>query len=194
MRTLSSAADAVIGYHGTSTASATLILHHGFAASRNRYDWLGDGAYFFQESDTFPHSALDHATDWARKCHGKEGCVLRAHIDLVDCMDLLDRGWASALRLAHDRLTARAKPIGMELPTQRGGNHGRDRALINYVVQLLEDEGTTIRSVRGAFGEDGRAAFPGSSLLDLTHVQIAVRDSGVVRDIEIIPLQAALGT
>jgi len=39
-----------IGYHGTSQAVAQVILRDGFVVSRNVYEWLGDGVYFFQDS------------------------------------------------------------------------------------------------------------------------------------------------
>jgi hypothetical protein len=32
-----------IGYHGTSSATAQVVLRDGFRISHNPYDWLGDG-------------------------------------------------------------------------------------------------------------------------------------------------------
>jgi hypothetical protein len=174
----------VVAYHGTSGSAARAILAEGFVVSANRYDWLGDGTYFFQEVEGFPHSGLEHAWAWALRQHGADPAVLRATIELVDCLDLLDHGWASRLRSVHDALAERAKRMGRDLPRQAGGNHGLDRLLVNYLVGVLADAGRPIRSVRGCFGEDERAAFPRSSLFDLTHVQIAVRDATVVVDLE----------
>jgi hypothetical protein len=170
----------VIAYHGTSGQNVERILREGFVASVNRYDWLGDGSYFFQEVPGFPHTALEHAWAWADKQYAGDQAVICAKIDLLDCMDLLSLGWSSRLRLLHDELSDRARSIGMQLPKQAGGNHGLDRMLINYAAGVLADQGQPVRSVRGCFGEDARAAFPGSSLFDLTHVQIAVRDAGVI--------------
>lgn len=175
---------AVIAYHGTSSAASERILREGFVASLNGYDWLGDGTYFFQEVPGFPHSGLEHAQAWAERLHPTEPAVLRLEIELLDCMDLLDHGWSSRLRLLHDELSDRVERVGRELPRQAGGNHGLDRMLINYAAGVLADAGKPVRSVRGCFGEDARAAFPGSSLIDLTHVQIAVRDASVVGNIE----------
>jgi len=171
----------VIGYHGTSEENAERILVDGFVVSANRYDWLGDGTYFFQEVDGFPRSGLEHAWAWACRQH-ELPAVIRVTIELIDCMDLLDHGWASRLRQMHDALTERARQIGRDLPRQAGGNHGLDRLLVNYLAGVMEDAGRPVRTVRGCFGEDERAAFPGSSLFDLTHVQVAVRDAGVIFD------------
>jgi hypothetical protein len=176
----------VVAYHGTSMLAAKQILNEGFVASANPYDWLGDGSYFFQEVDGFPHTAFEHAQAWASRHHGRDAAVIRATVELVDCMDLLDHGWASRLRLAHDNLTERARKLGRSLPRQAGGNHGLDRLLINYVAGVLRDSGKPVRSVRACFGEDSRAAFPGSSLFDLTHIQIAVRDAGVILNTELV--------
>lgn len=38
----------VTGFHGTSRASSGSILANGFDLSRNEYDWLGEGVYFFR--------------------------------------------------------------------------------------------------------------------------------------------------
>ena len=40
-------ASTVIGYHGTSKSRAAKIVSEGFKISKNPYDWLGDGIYFF---------------------------------------------------------------------------------------------------------------------------------------------------
>jgi hypothetical protein len=125
----------------------------------------------------------------ARRHHPDDPAVLRATIELVDCIDLLDAGWASRLRKVHDLLAARARSVGRSLPRQAGGNHGLDRLLINYTAQVLVEKGCPIRSARGCFGEDSRAAFPGSSLFDMTHVQIAVRDAGVISEVLRAPVE-----
>lgn len=184
----------VTAYHGTSGSAAQRIIEQGFVASVNRYDWLGDGTYFFQEVADFPHSGVEHAWVWARRQCKDDPAVVRANIELVDCLDLLELGWASRLRLMHDELAERARQVGRELPRQAGGNHGLDRLLINYVAQVLNEAGKPIRSVRGCFGEDSRAAFPGSSLVDLTHVQIAVRDAGVIFNTALIAAEPPVAT
>lgn len=62
-----------IGFHGTSTRAAERILASGFQISRNEYDWLGDGAYFFQD-------APERALEWARARFGDEVAVIGAEI------------------------------------------------------------------------------------------------------------------
>jgi hypothetical protein len=115
--------------------------------------------------------------------------VLVADISLDGCMDLLDIAWFSFLNDAFDRYVARSRRLGLELPRQSSGAHRLDRAVINYACDLLSKAGTPVRSVRGAFAE-GHSVFPGSALLDRSHVQIAVRDPsviGAIRDASVLP-------
>jgi hypothetical protein len=50
----------VLGYHGCDEAIGERILQNDdhVAVSRNRYDWLGEGAYFWENS---PERALEWA-------------------------------------------------------------------------------------------------------------------------------------
>jgi len=66
-----------IGFHGTSIEAARRILSSGFEVSRNEYDWLGDGAFFFQDVEA-------RALDWARARFGRQATVLAAEIDLSE--------------------------------------------------------------------------------------------------------------
>jgi hypothetical protein len=164
-----------IGFHGTSAEAARRILSTGFEISRNEYDWLGDGAYFFQDA---PARALE----WARQRFGSDAAVIGAEIDLYDCIDLLDIEWRAVVRESYadfcERLDKGAQPI----PQQTRGAHRLDRAMINHTVGLLESRGYSARTVRAAFVE-GEPLFPGSALWSLSHVQIAVRDQGAIRRI-----------
>lgn len=135
----------VIGSHGTSYAAASAIAQGGFVASRNSYDWLGDGIYFFQDGATRAKQwALDHHRDaaWA---------VVDAESDLGGCMDFLDPEWVRLLPEAHDFVVEHSRRAGLPLPVQQGGLHGMDREVINYMVGYLAQQGQPIRSVRGAF-------------------------------------------
>jgi hypothetical protein len=161
-----------IGYHGTSIEAARRILFSGFQVSRNDYDWLGDGAYFFQDA---PARALE----WARQRHGADAAVVGAEIDLEDCIDLLDLPWHLQVARAYPRLIAALKEQGHPVPHQTAGAHRVDRSLMNYLIDRLMDRGMAAGSVRAAFAE-GEPAFPGSALLNRAHVQIAVRSPSVI--------------
>jgi hypothetical protein len=162
----------VYGYHGTTIQAATSILREGFRFSRNEYDWLGDGIYFFQDAPT-------RAWEWATTHYGVEAAVLGAVIRLEDCMDLLDIQWAPVLAEAYDAFLTQLKRVQMSIPRQTSGAHRLDRAVINYAIGILAEQGIVIRTVRGAFSE-GSPVFPRSALFDRAHVQIAVRDIALI--------------
>ena len=158
----------VSGYHGTSSGAAERILGEGFQISRNTYDWLGDGVYFFQDA---PHRAWE----WASQRHGSDGAVLRAEIRTVDCMDLLDGRWNQVISDTYDSYLKNLRDSGRTMPTQSGGAHRLDREVINYTVGVLNESGIRIACVRAAFAE-GRPVYPDSAIYDRAHIQIAVRD------------------
>jgi hypothetical protein len=161
-----------IGYHGTSVERAERILAHGFEISRNDYDWLGDGAYFFQDAPA-------RAAEWARQRFGRNAAVVGAEIDLDGCLDLLDIAWERFLLDAHREYLDRLERAGMPAPRQTLGAHRLDRHVINYVAGTQAPDGYVVRSVRAAFAE-GDPIYPSSALLNRTHVQIAVRDLAVI--------------
>lgn len=161
-----------IGFHGTSVEAAQRILSTGFEISRNEYDWLGDGAYFFQDA---PARALE----WARQRFGADAAVIGAEIDLDDCIDLLHIQWQAVLEESYADLLERLEKSGKPVPRQTPGAHRLDRAVINHTAGLLKSRGRPARTVRAAFAE-GEPLFPGSGLWSLAHIQIAVRDQTAI--------------
>lgn len=158
----------VIGYHGTSGAKADEIIRVGFKTSANRYDWLGRGIYFFEEDES-------RAARWAREHWPKDPAIVGAAIDLTNVVDLFDHDAAAALRdlarVTDESFTKRRTA----LPRNKGGRHDFDCLIVNLFCEALEQNGSHAPVVRGSF-EEGELIHPNSSLRDLTHIQLAVRD------------------
>jgi len=165
----------VIGYHGTRLNYVEKILRDGFNLSKNEYDWLGDGVYFFQDGYLL-------AKEWSYKLHKENGVVMGAKINLESCMDLVDSGWSKFLSAIHDELVNKIKDDNSVPPYQSKGAHRLDRAVINYAVASLEKSGHKISSVRAPFHE-GDPLYPNSALFSKSHVQIVVRDVSIISDI-----------
>lgn len=162
------------GYHGTSVEAAQRILTAGFEPSRNEYDWLGDGAYFFEAAPT-------RAFAWARERFRAHAAVIGAEIDLGGCIDLLDTRWNAVIQECYHGLLEVITREGLAIPRQGAGAHRLDRAVINHAASVLAQSGVPVRSVRAGFRE-GDPLFPGSALYDRAHVQICVRDpSAIIR-------------
>jgi hypothetical protein len=161
-----------IGFHGTSAEAARRILSSGFEISRNEYDWLGDGAYFFQDAPL-------RAREWAEQRFGADAAVIGAEIDLEDCIDLLDIPWERTIVKTFELYIGHLTASGLPIPRQSRGAHRLDRGVINYLVDGLARERKYMRSVRAVFDE-GAPMYPGSALLTRAHVQIAVRDRAAI--------------
>ncbi len=163
----------VHGYHGTSIQAATSILQQGFRGSRNSYDWLGDGVYFWQDAPA-------RAWQWASAKWGPQAAVVGSLLSLDDCLDLLDIRWDQPLAIAYQSLVVQLQQQQLALPTQSPGAHRMDRAVINYAIRLLGHQGVPIGAVRSAFRE-GTPIYPSSYLYTRSHVQIAIRDLSLIR-------------
>src|SRR5271168_2905737 len=101
----------LIGHHGTSRQIAETILSEGFAASQNSYDWLGDGAYFWQDAPL-------RAMEWAKQIFAEDAVVIEATIEIRDFINLLDVEWMSWLTEIYDEYLEELKRSGQPPPVQ----------------------------------------------------------------------------
>ena len=168
----------IVGHHGTSRQIADQVLSKGFLASKNAHDWLGDGVYFWQNA---PLRALN----WATNTFGADGVVIEADIEVRDFVNLLDIEWMSWLADVHDQYLFEVKKKGQTPPLQTERAHRLDREVINFGIEILEQDGHSVRGVIGSFRE-GRPVFPNSALYSESHVQIAVRDLSLIRNCRIL--------
>jgi len=75
----------VIGFHGCCQDTYVNVLYNNqqLKKSDNKYDWLGNGIYFWENS-------YQRAYEWADKKYKKNAAVLGAVIDLGFCLNLTD--------------------------------------------------------------------------------------------------------
>jgi len=198
------------GFHGTVLRAAEAIRTASeFRLSKNEHDWLGRGAYFFQDA---PIRAGLWAERESQRLRRKEGdsrdlapAVVAARIRLLNCLDLLDVRWFRYLALAYREMSAEYRHHGQRIPTQKAphltedplnpdeqerelewaekgvGRNRLDYEVINYLVDNIEENGgRPIKTVRAAFAE-GRPAYKASFLFNRSHVQIAVIDLSAIQ-------------
>ena len=113
--------------------------------------------------------------------YGDEASVVCSEILLNDCMDLLDTRWSNVLGDVYNSFLAKLKAAGIPLPIQSSGAHRLDREVLNYAIGVLEEKNFSVRCVRAVFKE-GKPVFPGSALSTLDHIQIAVRDTILIKN------------
>lgn len=179
------AASFVLGYHGCDHDVAEYLLQTGrFRQSRNDYDWLGPGIYFWEAN---PRRGLEFARE--SRSRGDSGirrpAVVGAVIELGLCLDLTTAAGVQQVKAAYSELASTAARAKIPLP----GN-GKDlllRKLDCAVIQVLHQIRNAageppIDTVRGVFLE-GDPIFPDSGFHEKTHTQIAVRNPGRIKGV-----------
>ena len=178
----------VVGYHGCDAAVARKVLlgEDQLKPSRNPYDWLAQGIYFWEHG---PARAMQFASNEAARKSSKIKTpdVIGAYIHLGNCFDLLDVAYTSVLEAVYPTFVAELEGRGETIPTNTKPRtdgtklfHALDRAVIEFALKIAEDTaGKKFDTVRGAFWEGGEA-FPGAEIQKQSHIQIAVRNPDCV--------------
>src|SRR5262245_55731365 len=155
----------VLAYHGCDAAVAErLLAGEPFRNSRNDYDWLGSGIYFWEYG---PDRALQFARDQQRRGRVAEPTVVGALVQLGNCFDLMDT-WATT-ELAHAFAWSISMGPNTVLPVNQGSTPDQklrrlDCFILNTYFSWVETSGRSFDTVRCAFRE-GEAVYPGSGIL-----------------------------
>lgn len=168
-----------IGFHGCSKETCTQILkeEQELIPSRNDYDWLGSGIYFWENN-------YDRASDWAEKRYEGDGAVIGAVIDLGNCLNLSDSRSEIILKKGHESLKARFKE--KELPKNHGITKDKlkrelDCAVIQHIHEYNKDRKLSpFDSVRGVFIE-GEPVYEGAEIYSKTHIQLCVINPNCIK-------------
>lgn len=179
----------VLGYHGCDRAIAERVLagKDVVRPSHNEWDWLGEGAYFWEANAQRAHDFAVELKDRPRtaKQRIKRPAVIGAVIDLGLCLNLLDSQFVQLLRDAYDHLEQFTAEAGMELPRNSGGHdllrRNLDCAVIRTAHQLRSDAGEDpFDTVRAAFTEGDRI-YPTAGFAAKTHIQLCVREPACIK-------------
>ncbi len=113
-------AQIIFGYHGCDESVLRLVLDGGeLKPSGNAYDWLGHVIYFWERS---PIRALKWAQEMARTPHSTitNPGVVRAVINLGDCLDLADPESAELVRFGYNDYLHKCKTGKITPPRNKG--------------------------------------------------------------------------
>lgn len=174
----------VFGFHGCnrSTYENVLFKNQMLKSSENKYDWLGNGIYFWENS-------YQRAYDWAnQKYKNNDPAVLGAVIDLGTCLNLTDYYSSDILKKGYEMLKLKSEALGISLPLNGKKNKNSDvllRDLDCAVIQQIHEfnkatKFTEYDSVRGVFLE-GKEAYPGSEFKERTHVQLCIINPNCIK-------------
>ncbi len=110
--------------------------------------------------------------------------LIGAKIDLGHCLNLMDVKACDILSQVYTVL----KDNAPQLPENKGKLHYLDRLVINTANDFAVRQGVPYDTVRCAFPE-GKPVFPGSSILDRSHIQIAVRQERAIKELFVVDIQ-----
>lgn len=181
----------LLGFHGTDKETAEKVLagKAHLKPSKNDYDWLGHGIYFWEYG---PARALEFATQSLTTpaiTQGaiKEPAVIGAIIDPGLCLNMLESSALEQLRVAHSVLE-HTHPG--DLPKNTLGEDLKLRHLDCAVIEFLhamreltipdEPKSLPYDTVRGAFFEGG-LIYPNAGFHNKSHVQICVRNTDCIK-------------
>lgn len=155
--------------------------------SRNDYDWLGDGVYFWEHNASrafyYARELREHPRNGMQKI--KHPAVVGAIIDLGFCLNLLDNRFIDMIRHAHDDLKKLSEEADIQLPKNDIGPDLLARKLDCAVVRFLHqtrEEGNlqSFDTVRAAFIE-GEKIYENAGFAAKNHIQICVRNTACIR-------------
>lgn len=148
--------------------------------SRNPYDWLGHGIYFW-EGDPI------RADEWCHRPHShiREPFVVGAIIDPGYCLSLMQREHLILVESAYSDLKYLVEDSGGRMPENSGGMDRFKRHLDCAVLQMLHSrrEANDLRSfdtVRGLF-QEGAEPYPNAGFRMKNHIQICVRNPECIK-------------
>lgn len=178
----------ILGFHGTDKSIVNKILdssNEDLESKVNKYDWLGNGIYFWDNS---PTRAMEWAIELSKKTNPtvKEPAVIGAVIDLGYCLDLLDSKNFELLKKGHTILSQTLKVSGTPMPVNRGKDEDLalrelDCAVIESLHGFLKETGEReFDSARGVFWE-GNPLYEGAGFKDKNHIQICVKNINCIK-------------
>lgn len=159
-----------------------------FAVSRNEYDWLGEGIYFWEAN---PLRALQFASEWVSRGKIATPYVVGAIIELGYCLDLTSSTGIAAITHAHQDFLFYCQTANAPVPQNHGGDdrllRKLDCAVVNHLHKVLErDRQPAFDTVKGIFIEGG-PVYENSGFYKKTHVQICVRNIDCIKGVFRVP-------
>jgi len=175
----------IIGFHSCDKEVGLRVLngHDELLPSRNSWDWLGTGIYFWEQN---PSRALEYAMESAqRKQFNKKpvnaAFVLGAIIDLGNCLDLVESDSLKILSKSYAGLKATKDLLEEKMPVNKENNRALDCAVIEYLHQTKKQENQPqYDTVRCAFPEGGQA-YPDAFITSRLHIQVCVRNPACIK-------------
>jgi len=180
----------VLAFHGCDRSVVQKVLNGEdmLRSSTNKYDWLGHGVYFWENSPSRALEFAEHLQKKPQKSKGNiaEPDVIGAVIHLGFCLDLLDYGNLQLLKTGYKALLTYNKTSDLPQNKEVKGFEGLLlRELDCAVVETLHTMREVYHqppfdSIRGVFSE-GEELYPNAGFREKDHIQICVRNPNCIK-------------
>jgi hypothetical protein len=171
----------LLAFHGCNKEVFNGVIKNGkeLNPSKNDYDWLGNGIYFWENS-------YERALDWAKQNNKEDPAVIGAIISLNNCLDLTNYEFTKAdgiLKITYNALETYHKDNNLKLPLNQNIKDSKDWLLrpldclvINTVCEVSKKYlNNGFDSVRGIF-QEGNRIFNNAGFREKTHSQICIKN------------------
>lgn len=181
-----------IGFHGCDRSVGTLVVlsEIKLLPSKNDYDWLGHGIYFWENNQ---RRALQYAEDLQKQVRKnkpeiKHPASLGAVLDMGYCLDLMDLEYLQLIRMSYDRLAESYIALGEILPENKSPSYSNQkliRKLDCAVIETLHKSRSDLclkpfDSVRSLFVE-GEELYPTAGFNEKNHIQLCIRNPNCIK-------------
>lgn len=190
----------IFGFHGCDESVRDRLLNQpdDIVMSKEKYDWLGHGMYFWENN-------YERALQWAedKKRHGriKSPAVIGATLFLGYCCDFLDSTYIKTLKSYFDLMVETYAAVNQILPENKDLRHDRHkdkilRELDCAVIEFMHSEislktqfdiktkgfstNKIFDSTRGVFTEGG-PVYAGAGIYEKSHIQICIRNPNCIK-------------
>lgn len=179
----------IIGFHGCDQSVVDKVItgKENLLTSKNNYDWLGHGVYFWENNQ---ERALDWAIQLSKRNNPsiKTPAVIGAIIDLGYCLDLTDNYFLEELKVGYSEVVRLCQTVDRPIPKNEGVRGSSDlllRKLDCAVIQTIhwlhkKHNSTPYDSVRGVFWE-GNDIYPNAGFKEKNHIQICICNPNCIK-------------
>jgi hypothetical protein len=168
----------IIGFHSCDREVGLRIINgkDQLRPSNNPWDWLGPGAYFWEDN---PHRALGYAIKCASRKQKFSGRIINpfvigAIIELGKCLNLIEQESIDTVKKTFDLFKKAKEEAGDIMPSNKGANRALDCAVIKYLHETNTRKGISpYETIRSPFQEGGQL-YETANFTDGLHMEVCV--------------------
>ena len=181
----------ILGFHGCDKEifDDVICKNKSLKYSKNKYDWLGHGIYFWENNFERAYEFACQKKKWSPK-KIKEPAVICATIHLGRCLNLASSNGLNLLKTHYRIFESECKVLGITMPKNRKptNSNGKDylfreldcAVIESFHCEVEKNKLPAYDSVRGLFIE-GEPIYKGAGIYEKTHIQLCIRNVNCIK-------------